>query len=114
MESAQRVITRLPLQELWRADGFASASRGESVTADDIRALLRSAPVHFVIAALGSVPQWIPPRESYHFWKADVQPHLAAPDSKVYLEEFPDGYAYFATHWGEDGGLPIIVLEKHH
>ncbi|PYL57838.1 MAG: hypothetical protein DMF31_10110, partial [Verrucomicrobia bacterium] len=62
METAQKVITRLPLRELWRHDGFASGSRGKWLGADDIRALLRSAPVHFVTAAVGSAPHWIPPR----------------------------------------------------
>ena len=114
MDVAHRVITQLPLQELWRDDHILPASRGESLAGDDIRALLRSAPIHFVVAALGSAPEWILARECYDFWKSEVQPHLAAPDSRVYLDQFPDGYAYLATRWGEEASTPIIVLEKQH
>ena len=114
MNLAHRVITELPLQELWRDGHILSASRGDSLAGDDIRALLRSAPIHFVVAELGSAPEWIPARGCYDFWKSEVQPHLAAADSRLYLDEFPHGYAYFATSWGEDAGTPIIVLEKQH
>ena len=114
MDATLRIITRLPLEELWRDDGFSSSARGADVSADDIRALLRAGPVHFVVADCGKRPQWIPPRESYRYWKTEVQPHLAAPDARVYLEQFPDQYAYFAKRWGEDAGVPIIVLEKAH
>jgi hypothetical protein len=114
MDATLRIITRLPLDELWRDDGFFSAERGAPLAADDIRALLRAGPVHFVVADVGKQPQWIPPRESYRCWKGEVQPHLAAPDSPVYVEHFPDSYAYFAIHYGEDAGIPIIVLEKSH
>ena len=107
-------ITRLALEELWRDDGFSSRARGAALAADDIRELLRVSPVHFVVADIGRSPQWIPPHESYRYWKTEVQPHFAVPDSRVSLDEFPDSYAYFASGWGEDAGKPIIVLEKHH
>jgi hypothetical protein len=114
MDATFRIITRLPLEELWRDDGFSSAGRGAPLAAEDIRALLRAGPVHFVVADVGKRPSWVPAAESYRYWKSEVHPHLAAPDSRVYLEQFPESYAYFASAWGEDGGIPIIVLEKSH
>ncbi|HVF70472.1 MAG TPA: hypothetical protein VM940_02590 [Chthoniobacterales bacterium] len=114
MDATLRVITRLPLEELWRDDAFSSRVRGAALSADDIIALLRAGPVHFVVADVGERPQWIPPQESYRYWKSEVQPHLAAPGSRVYLDQLPDSYAYFATAWGEDAGIPIVVLEKPH
>jgi hypothetical protein len=114
MDTTLRIITRLPLEELWREDGFSSKARGACLSADDVRGLLRAGPVHFVVADGGKRPQWIPPRESYRYWKTEVQPHLASPDPRIYLEQFPDEYAYSATRWGEDAGVPIVVLEKQH
>jgi len=113
MEAALRIVTRLP-QELWRDDGFSSIARGASLSADDIKALLRSGPVHFIVADVGSPQQWIPPREAYRYWKTEVRPHLVAPNSPVDLERFSDGHAYFASAWGQDAGIPIILLEKPH
>ncbi|SRR6266508_3569595 len=114
MDATLRIITRLPLEKLWRDDGFSSAERCGLLAADDIRSLLRAGPVHFVVADVGKHPQWIPPEESHRYWKSEVQPHLAAPDSRIYREQFADRYAYFAVGWGEDAGVPIVVLEKSH
>ena len=114
MDATLRVITRLPLEELWRDDGFSSKARGACLSADDVRGLLRAGPVHFVVAEVGKSPQWIPARESYRYWKTELQPHLVPPDACIYLEQFPGEYAYSATRWGEDAGVPVVVLEKAH
>jgi hypothetical protein len=38
-----------------------------------------------------------------------------AREARVILEEFPDRYCYFASHWdGGDPASPIVVLEKQH
>jgi hypothetical protein len=104
----------MPLEELWRDDGFSSTARGVSLFADAVRVFLCRGSVHFVVADVGKSPQWIPPRESYHYWKREVESHLVAPESCSPLEEFPDNYLYFATLWGEDAGVPVILLEKRH
>ena len=114
METALRIITRLPLEELWRHDGFVSNARGASVGTAEIKDLLRTAAVHFVVADVGSPPQWTPLGESHCFWKSDVQPHLAEPDASVSLEDWPSEYVYFASRWEDDEDVPVIVLEKHH
>jgi len=72
MDPKLRIITRLPLTELWRDDGFATATRGRSLTSEDVRRLLRLGPVQFVVADLGAAPQWIPKGECFHFWKNEV------------------------------------------
>jgi hypothetical protein len=108
-------ITKLPLAELWREDGFTTTSRARSLTEDDIKGLLGVGPVQFVVADVGASPRWIPLGECYDFWKTEAQPHLAAPESKVYLDDFPDGYCYFASEWRtQDGAAPIVVCERHH
>ena len=114
MEAALRVITRLPLQQLWRDDGSVSDGREASLSAPEIKELLGAGPVHFVVADVGFPPAWTPARESYRFWKNDVQPHLVEPDAPVSPEDWPGEYVYFASRWGDDAGVPIIVLEKHH
>jgi hypothetical protein len=70
--------------------------------------------VRFVIADVGEALVWVPNNESYDFWKEEVKPHLAAPESRVHLEEFPDNYCYFASEWKSYEGETIIVLSKAH
>jgi hypothetical protein len=115
MDSSAKVVTRLPLQELCREDGLAAASRIRWLTADDVRSLLRAGHVHFVVADVGTSLRWIPLSECYDFWKTEVEPHLAVPDSRASLDDFPDGYCYFVCEWSSrDGASPIIVCERQH
>lgn len=114
MDAKLRIITRLPLAELWREDGFETSERGRSLTGEDVRQLLQLGPVQFVVADVGAAPQWISERECFHFWKNEVRPHLAS-DGIVRLDEFPGAYCYFAFRWEpRTPELPIVVLEKNH
>jgi len=45
-----RVVTQLPLGELWRDDGFSSTMRRKSLTLDDVREFLSSGTAQFVVA----------------------------------------------------------------
>ena len=114
MDAALKIVTHLPLRELWRDDRFKTTARGISLTEDDIRSLLRSGKIQFVVVDVGAVPCWIQPNECFEFWKNEAQPHLAR-ESRVILDEFPGGYCYFASQGdGGDPASPIVVLEKQH
>lgn len=115
MDIRLKKVTRLPLDELWRDDGFTTISRGRDLSIDNIASLLRAGKVQFVVADVGAPPRWIPVEECYNFWKTEGKPHLAAPQGKVFLRDFPDEYCYFASEWNEPGvALPIVVCEKSH
>jgi hypothetical protein len=114
MDAALKVVTQLPLTDLWREDGFTTSSRIRWVTADDIKTLLRTGCVQFVVADVGVSLHWIPFGECYDFWKSEAQPHLASPEVRASLADFPDGYCYFASEWRGHENAPIIVCEKHH
>ena len=114
MDANLRIITRLPLVELWRDDGFSTTKRGKFLTRENVRDFLASGPVQFVVADLGAAPRWIPEGDCFRFWKEEAKTHLAI-DAKARLEEFPGEYCYFASHWEPQSlEAPIVVLEKHH
>ena len=62
----------------------------------------------------GNPSKWVPNNERYDFWKDEVKAHLAAPDSKAALEDFPGEYCYFASEWKSYDGDTIILLSKAH
>jgi hypothetical protein len=114
MDAALKIVTHLPLRELWRHDGLKTSARIRSLTKDDIRSLLRCGPIQFVVVDVGSSPHWIQPSECFQFWTSEAQPHLAR-EAGVILEWFPGGYCYSASEWdGGDPAAPIVVLEKQH
>lgn len=113
MDAHLRVVTQLPLRELWRDDGFSTTTRGKSLTFEDVREFLASGTVQFVVVDVGVAPRWIPASECFEFWKNEAKPHLAG-DTKVDLNEFPGGYCYFASQWEGETTAPIVLLEKSH
>jgi len=108
----QRVVTRLPLSELWDDTGQVAADRRRDLTAADILDLLRAGPVRFVVANVDHPLRWLPIGECFRFWKAEVQTRVADPGG-VCLEDFPGGYCYFASEWAGHGP-PIVVLSVAH
>src|SRR5947207_4176659 len=114
MDSQLRIVTRLPLQELWRDDETFTHVRERWLTANDVTALLKLGPVQFVLADVGMPLSWISLNECYQFWKNEVKPHLAKSD-QINLDDYPDGYCYFASMWErpQESGL-IVLLEKSH
>ena len=78
-----------------------------------IRNLLKTGATRFVVADVGAPLRWLPEAECFDFWKDEVRPHLAEPDQRVHLDQFPGEYAYFASQW-DDGSGAIILLSKTH
>jgi hypothetical protein len=115
MDPSLRVVTRTPLQELWRSDGSSLDGCDKPLSAEVISGLLRSGLVEFVIADAGSVLNWIPIGGCHSFWKMEVKPHLAKPGVNARLEDFPGRYFYFASQWQDSKSpIPIVLLERNH
>ena len=108
----QRVVTRIPLTELWNETGSVPAAESRDLAAEDIRALLRIGPVRFVVADVGRPLQWVPAAECFRFWNGEVQSRVAK--ARAALEDFPGGYCYFASEWSPLDGPPIVVLAVAH
>jgi hypothetical protein len=109
---ADHVIHRLPLSQM--PPPLGTAKRVRDLATADVRELLRNGPVRFAVAMMLSPFRVVPEHECYEFWKSEVQPHLVSdPDEDWVLDDFPDGYCYFASEWS-DGGSPIVLLSAAH
>ena len=110
----ERVVTSMPVEQLWTDSGDLAAVRGGSLDGDAIRELLRRGPVRFVVANVGHPLEWIPAADRFAFWKNDAAVHLSDAE-RINVEDFPDRVAYVASEWlvaGED--VPIVLFEAHH
>ena len=105
----KRLVTELPLRELWDDHGpFPTVVRGDLKT-EEIRDLLKAGPVQFVVANLGEPLRWIPETECFAFWKSDVRHHVADTES-VCLDDLDGGFVYWASLWEPVSGRPPVVL----
>jgi hypothetical protein len=117
MHTKDRLVTEIPLAELWGAQGAIVAERGRALGREDVRRLVQAEAVRFVVADLGRPLRWVPVAERYVFWKGEVLPHLVnEPERPFDIYHYPQGYAYIATEWrGADPfDTAIILLERHH
>ena len=114
MDGDQKIVSRMPVEELWAGRRLVSTNRVRDLEASDIVGLLRSDVVRFVVADIGKPFAWIPNDERYAFWKGEVKAHLAPPEAKAALGDFPDEYCYFASEWKSVDGDTIILLSKAH
>jgi hypothetical protein len=109
----QRIVTKLPLTELWDENGTLPGERIRNLDETLIRGLLRSGPLQFIVANCGSKLNWIPVQERFEFWKTN-RTHIADPSKPIYLNKYPNETAYVASQWRGHAGEDLILLETHH
>jgi hypothetical protein len=113
MRSDQKIVTRIPLTELWDASGKLTDERVRDLDTSSITELLRAGPVQFVVADCGLKLRWIPTPQRFDFWKR-ARPQIADPGKPIYLKQFPNETAYSASEWRGRTGECLVLLEKHH
>jgi hypothetical protein len=119
MRLDQRVVTTIPLTELWDSAGPIAARRGLRVGDPKIRALLqRTGPVQFVVAdAIGRPLRWVPLEEARTFWRFEVRPRIVPADAVRFdCESYPGRYCYVATEWVREApdSQPLVLFERYH
>lgn len=116
MQPDQRLVTQLPLTELWNAIETLQLARKRVVGSEDVAELLRRGSVTFVLAESGQRLTWVLADDGYRFWKDEAKPHLVdagAAEEGFQLEDFPGDYCYIGSEW-EGGPEPVVLLERYH
>ena len=114
MTFADKLVTKIPLQSIWNSQNEINIQRSSYVTKERIKEMLKSGPIDFVLADIGSKLKWIVTSDCYNFWKSEVEMHLVEDANKIYIDDLPNNYAYIASEWTGDIQTPIILLEKYH
>ncbi|MCC6279651.1 MAG: hypothetical protein IT262_03560 [Saprospiraceae bacterium] len=111
MDIKHRIVTTSPLTILWNDSSEIQATRKHYLTKEQIRQILKETPVEFVVADVGLRLKWVEASQCYSFWKSEAESHIADGDL-INIDSFPDKFAYVASEWQANGGIPIILLEK--
>jgi hypothetical protein len=104
-------VQRMPVEDL--PPPFSLATRERYLLTAEVRELLRSGPVQFVVADVGCPWRIVPLSECFEFWKSEAKARIAGND-RIFLDDFPDGLAYLASLWGDGARRPIVLLESFH
>jgi hypothetical protein len=113
MRPDQRIVTELPLTELWDETGALPGERIRQLDGNLIRGLMGTGQVQFIVADCGAKLNWIPMQERFEFWKA-TRPQVADAGRPICLERFPNQIAYIASEWRGRSGEWLILLEMNH
>ncbi|PWT72926.1 MAG: hypothetical protein C5B59_14665 [Bacteroidetes bacterium] len=114
MNFADIIVTSIPLENIWTEKGQLSATRTSYLQSEDIKNLLRSETIQFVVADVGHLLKWVAIKDSFEFWKNEIQSHLADNLDKIDVDFFPNNYAYIASRWVSELDPIIILLERLH
>jgi hypothetical protein len=90
MNQRLRIVTELPLAELWNDTGPVEALQLAGVGEDGVRTQLRLG-AQGVVASIGKPLRWLRGAELFEWWKSEAHPRLAAPEVDSFrLENFPN------------------------
>ena len=107
-------VTQIPVTGIRATDRELYSRREGYPDKETIRQMLRQGPVEFVVANVGDPLKRIALEDCFEFWKTEAEPHLAENPDRIYLETFPDEYAYLASIWEGERGMSVILLEMYH
>ena len=68
MGSSARIVTQIPLNELWTPSQVLETNRIRLIRKNDLIGILRQTPVEFVVANIGYSLNWVPIDQCYPFW----------------------------------------------
>ena len=113
MRVDQRIVTKIPLAELWDGSGTIAGERIRNLDQNAVLELVGSGSVQFVVADCGLKLDWIPKEKRFDFWKT-VRPQIADPAKSILLENFLNEAAYIASEWRGRAGECLVLLERYH
>lgn len=114
MNNSDRVVTEIPLKYLWDMSNNIEAVRKQYLNKGNIKTILRTAEVDFVIADIGDKLKWVDANKCYNFWKSEIEAHLINDTEFIDIDNCPHNYAYIASEWVCNSGRAIILFEKIH
>ena len=113
MRPDQRVVTNIPLTEIWDDSGTLNCERLRYLDWSALRDLVRSCCVQFIVADAGLKLDWIQTEKRFELWKS-IRPQIADPAKPILLGNFPNETAYIASEWRGRAGECLVLLERHH
>jgi hypothetical protein len=106
----RRIVTRIPLDELWTRDGILPLTRAGELTCNGVAECVRCGEVGFVCANVGEPLLWITSVPTFDFGKA-VRDQIIDPEA---TSENDGEMRFRASEWSGVEMPTVILLEAVH
>ena len=113
MDPSLRIVTKIPLEDLWTDGGALAATRGRLLSLAEVKEILRSEGASFAIGEVGLPLRWFARDQFLDLWPEEIRPRLADPPGPWSLSSFRDERFYVASCWQGEAGQ-ILLFEMHH
>jgi hypothetical protein len=114
MKLEQRIVTKIPLEELWTESAILSYHRQQYLTESQVLHLLLDGNIAISEASCGLKLSWIASENALEFFKKQIKGHIANDPNRIILEEYEDDWCYLASEWVDAQGKKVILLETYH
>jgi hypothetical protein len=114
MTQAQRIVTKIPLDELWTDSSTLAYERQEYLTERQVQELILQGDLALAEASCGLKLSWISPDSALEFFKKQIKGHVIDDPDRIILEEYEDHWCYLASLWRDAEGQKLILLETYH
>ena len=114
MTQAQRIVTKIPLDELWNDSAMLAYERQEYLTERQVQDLVFKGDIAVAEASCGLKLSWVSPNSALEFFKKKVKGHIVDDTDRIILTDYEDEWCYLASVWVDANGQKVILLETYH
>ena len=114
MKLEQRIVTTIPLEQLWTEVETLPHERQEYLNEQDVQDLLQTGNVPIVIASCGLKLTWITPQEALAKFKREIKGHIVTNPDSIVLQDYEDEWCYLASLWNNTLEERVLLLETYH
>ena len=114
MKLEQRIVTKIPLEELWTDSAILSHKRQKYLTERQAFDLILASKTPIAIASCGLRLSWIQPNDTLNAFKQQIRGRIVNDPDRIVLEEYEEEWCYLASEWVNAEGGKILLLETFH
>ncbi|RSK30166.1 hypothetical protein [Hymenobacter metallilatus] len=114
MKLEQRIVTTIPLEQLWNEAEILPHERQEYLNEQEVQDLLKNGNVPIVLASCGLKLAWIAPLEALARFKREIKGHIVNNPDRFVLQDYEDDWCYLASLWNNTLEERVLLLETYH
>jgi hypothetical protein len=114
MKQTERIVTRIPLDELWTVSAILEYKRLDYLTERQVKELVLKGAIAIAEASCGLKLSWILPDNAFKYFKSQIKGRVVHDPDRIILDDYEDKWCYLASLWVDAKSQKVILLETYH